>query len=132
MAVMTPASARVATRVGVRRALRPQPGTALLVALVAACTYAVFAHGGVGLPIQARLQIGIAFVSIGAAAGWLFSRTLSLRASTEAWIGVGLLLGCAVWCGVTLLWSVAPDETWSQVNRGIAYTLVAVLAIAVG
>ena len=132
MAVTTPASARVATRVGVRRARRPQPGTALLVALVAACTYAVFAHGGVGLPEEPRLQIGVALVSIGAAIGWLFSRTLSLRASTEAWIGVGLLFGFAVWCGVTLLWSVAPDDTWAQVNRGVAYTLVAVLAIAVG
>ena len=88
--------------------------------------------GASGCPRQPRLQIGIALVSIGAAIGWLFSRTLSLRASTEAWIGVGLLLGFAVWCGVTLLWSVAPDETWAQVNRGIAYTLVAVLAIAVG
>jgi hypothetical protein len=133
MAVTTPASARVATRVGVRaRSRRPKPGTALLVALVAACTYAVFAHGGVGLPVQARLEIGIAIVSIGAAIGWLFSRTLSLRASTEAWIGVGLLFGFAVWCGVTLLWSVAPDNTWAQANRGVAYALVVVLAIAVG
>jgi hypothetical protein len=133
MAVTTPVSARVATRVGVQaRSRRPKPGTALLVALVAACTYAVFAHGGVGLPEEPRLEIGIAVVSIGAAIGWLFSRTLSLRASTEAWIGVGLLFGFAVWCGVTLLWSVAPDNTWAQVNRGIAYTLVVVLAIAVG
>ncbi len=133
MAVTTPASARVAARVGVRaRSRRPQPGTALLVALVAACTYAVFAHGGVGLPEEPRLEIGIALVSIGAAIGWLFSRTLSLRAATEAWIGVGLLFGFAVWCGITLLWSVAPDSTWAQANRGVAYTLVAVLAIAVG
>ena len=37
MAVTTPASARVATRVGVRaRSRRPKPGTALLVALIAA------------------------------------------------------------------------------------------------
>ncbi|MEY2516158.1 MAG: hypothetical protein QOJ89_3516, partial [bacterium] len=133
MAVTTPVSARVATRVGVQaRSRRPKPGTALLVALVAACTYAVFAHGGVGPPIQARLEIGIAVVSIGAAIGWLFSRTLAVRASTEAWIGAGLLFGFAVWCGVTLLWSVAPDNTWAQVNRGIAYSLVVVLAIAVG
>jgi hypothetical protein len=132
MAVTTSASARVATRVGVRQARLPKPGTALLLALIAACTYAVFAHGGVGLPEEPRLQIGVALVSIGAAVGWLFSRTLSLRARTEAWIGVGLLLGFSVWCGVTLLWSVAPEETWRTVNRGIAYTLVVVLAIAVG
>jgi O-antigen ligase len=119
-------------RVGVRQARRPKPGTALLVALVAACTYAVFAHGGTGLPEEPRLQIGIAFVSIGAAIGWLFSRTLSLRARPEAWIGVGLLFGFAVWCGVTLLWSVAPDNTWAQVNRVVAYTLVVALAIAAG
>jgi len=134
MAVTTLAHARVAARAGVReaRTRRPKPGTALLYALVVACLYAVFAHGGVGLPEEPRLQIGIALVAIGAAIGWLFSRSLSLRAPIEAWIGVGLLLGFAVWSGVTLLWSVAPDQTWAEVNRAIAYTLVVVLAIAVG
>ncbi|MDX6676957.1 MAG: hypothetical protein QOE31_1009, partial [Solirubrobacteraceae bacterium] len=134
MAVTTPASARVATRVGVRqaRSRRPHPGTALVVALVVACTYAVFAHGAAGLPAEPRLQIGIALVSIGAAIGWLFSRTLAVRAPAEAWIGVGLLGGFALWCAITLLWSVAPDATWGAVNRAIAYTLVVVLAIAAG
>jgi len=134
MAVTTPASARVATSVGVRpaRSRIPRPGNALVVALVAACTYAVFAHGGVGLPIEARLQVGVALVAVGAATGWLFSRTLSLRAPAEAWIGVGLLAGFAVWCGITLLWSVAPDRTWAEINRSVAYVLVVVLAIAAG
>ena len=134
MAVTTPASARVATRVGVRqaRSRRPHPGTALVVALVAACTYAVFAHGAAGLPDEPRLQVGIALVCIGTAVGWLFSRTLSLRAPTEAWIGVGLLGGFALWCAISLLWSVAPDATWTGVNRALAYTLVVVLAIAAG
>ncbi|MDX6718799.1 MAG: hypothetical protein QOJ63_1053 [Solirubrobacteraceae bacterium] len=134
MAVTTPASARVATRVGVReaRSRAPRSGTALLAALVVACTYAVFAHGAVGLPVEPRLQVGIAVVSIGAAIGWLFSRTLSLRAPVAAWVGVGLLAGFALWCAVTLLWSVAPDRTWAEVNRGVAYTLVVVLAIAAG
>ncbi|MDX6680695.1 MAG: hypothetical protein QOG94_734 [Solirubrobacteraceae bacterium] len=134
MAVTTPASARVATRVGVRQARshRPHPGSALVVALVAACTYAVFAHGAAGLPHEPRLQVGIALVCVGAAVGRLFSRTLTLRAPTQAWIGVGLLAGFAVWCGITLLWSVAPDATWTAVNRSVAYTLVVVLAIAAG
>jgi hypothetical protein len=48
----------------------------------------------------------------------------------EVWIGVGLLAGFAIWCGVTLLWSVAPDRTWAHINRAVAYTLVIVLAIA--
>jgi O-antigen ligase len=134
MAVTTPVSARVATRVGVReaRGRRPHPGTTLVVALVVACMYAVFAHGAAGLPFEPRLQIGVALVSIGAAAGWLFSRSLSLRAPVEAWIGVGLLAGFVIWCAVTLLWSVAPDSSWASLNRGVAYTLVVVLAIAAG
>ena len=134
MAVMTPSSARVATRVGALAARRrtPHPGTALVFALVAACTYAVFAHGAVGVPAEPRLQAGIALVGVGAAVGWLFSRSLTLRAPVEAWIGVGLLAGFAIWCGITLLWSVAPDNSWAALNRGLAYTLVVVLAIGAG
>ncbi|MFP5363269.1 MAG: O-antigen ligase family protein [Thermoleophilia bacterium] len=131
MAVTTPASPRVATRVGVRPApLRtPRSGAALLAALVAVCAYAVFAHGAIGLPEEPRLQIGVALVAVGAAVGLLLTRTLSLRAPVEAWIGVGLLAGFGIWCGVSLLWSVAPERTWAHVNRAISYTLVVVLAM---
>ncbi|MDP8966992.1 MAG: O-antigen ligase family protein, partial [Actinomycetota bacterium] len=131
MAVTTPASSRVATRVGVRPALirTPRSGAALLAALIAVCAYAVFAHGAIGLPEEPRLQIGVALVAVGAAVGLLLTRTLSLRAPPEAWVGVGLLAGFAVWCGISLLWSVAPDRTWAHVNRAIAYTLVVVLAM---
>ena len=131
MAVTTPASPRVATRVGVRPALirTPRSGAALLAALVAVCAYAVFAHGAVGLPEEPRLQIGVALVAVGAAVGLLLTRTLSLRAPAEAWVGVGLLVGFAIWCGISLLWSVAPERTWAHVNRTISYALVIVLAM---
>ncbi len=133
MAVTTPASPRVAaTPVGARpvRTAPPRSGTVLAAALVAACSYAVFAHGAVGLPEEPRLQIGVAVIALFAAAGWLFSGSLQLRAPTLAWVGIGLLGAFAVWCGITLLWSVAPDRTWAYINRGVAYTLVVVLAIA--
>ncbi|HEV2785730.1 MAG TPA: O-antigen ligase family protein, partial [Solirubrobacteraceae bacterium] len=133
MAVTTPPSPpRVATRVGVRPALirTPRSGTALLAALVAACAYAVFAHGAIGLPEEPRLQIGIALIGVGAAVGLLLTRTLVVRAPVEAWIGVGLLVGFAVWCGISLVWSVAPERTWAHVNRAISYALVVVLAMA--
>ena len=134
MAVMTPASParpRVDTPVGVpaTRIRTPRSGVALLAALVAVCAYAVFAHGAVGLPEEPRMQIGVAFAGVGAAIGLLLTRTLSLRAPAEVWIAVGLLAGFAVWCGVTLLWSVAPERTWGHINRAVAYTLVLVLAL---
>lgn len=134
MAVTTPPSPRVAARVGVLPAAprTPRSGTALVLALVAACAYAVFAHGAVGLPEEPRLQIGIAAIAVVAAVGWLLSGTLRVRAPAIAWLGVALLAGFAVWCGVTMLWSVAPDNTWAHINRAFAYTLVVVLAIAAG
>jgi O-antigen ligase len=134
-AVTTPARPRVAaTPVGVRpvrvRTSPARSGGALAVALVAACAYAVFAHGAVGLPEEPRLQIAIALVAVFAASGWQFFGTLRLRAPAPVWVAVGLLGAFAVWCGVTLLWTVTPDRTWAYINRGVAYTLVVVLAIA--
>ncbi len=134
MAVTSPASPaapRVATQVGVpaTRVRTPRSGVALLAALVAVCAYAVFAHGAVGLPEEPRLQIGLALLGVGGAVGLLLTRTLSLRAPAEVWIGVGLLAGFAVWCGITLLWSVAPERTWAHINRAVAYTLIVVLAL---
>jgi O-antigen ligase len=133
MAVTTPAKPRVAaTPMGVPPVRRPntRSGSALVAALVAACAYAVFAHGASGLPEEPRLQIGIALVAVLASVGWLFSGTLRPRAPVIVWVGVGLLAAFAVWCGITLLWSVAPDRTWGYINRSVAYTLVVVLAIA--
>ena len=134
MAVTTPPSPRVATEVGgpPARLRAPRSGTALVYALVASCAYAVFAHGAIGLPEEPRLQIALALIAIVASVGWLLSGTLTLLAPTTAWVGVGLLALFAVWCGVTLLWSVTPDRTWAHVNRAFAYTLVVVLAIAAG
>ncbi|HUR84546.1 MAG TPA: O-antigen ligase family protein [Solirubrobacteraceae bacterium] len=97
---------------------------------MAACSYAVFAHGAVGLPEEPRFQIGVAVIAIFAAAAWLFSGALQLRAPVLVWVGAGLLGAFAVWCAMTLAWSVAPDRTWAYINRGVAYTLVVVLAIA--
>ncbi|CAN5577557.1 hypothetical protein BH20ACT17_BH20ACT17_19440 [soil metagenome] len=134
MAVTIPPSSRVATEVAVPAARHrtPRSGTALVFALVAACAYAVFADGAIGLPEEPRLQIGLGLIAIVAAVGWLLSGTLVLRAPATAWVGVGLLALFAAWCALTLLWSVTPDHTWAHVNRAFAYTLVVVLAIAAG
>jgi hypothetical protein len=41
-------------------------------------------------------------------------------------------LAFAVWGGITLLWSVAPNQTWLELNRDLAYVLVLALAIGAG
>src|SRR5919201_2354057 len=126
MAVLTPAAGPLAPPVAAE-APRPRAATALLVALIAATAYAAFADGAVGLPRESRLQVGIALVAAVAAAAWLWDGGLRLRAPAAAWTGIGLLVCFAVWTGISLAWSVAPDRTWEELNRAVAYLLVALL-----
>jgi hypothetical protein len=120
---------------------RVRPGTAstaartpvlLAGALLALVLYAAFSHGAVGSPAEARLQVVLAAVAAAAGAAWLWSGTLRLSAPRLALAGVGLLGAFAVWSGVTLLWSVAPDNTWSELNRALSYVIALVLAVALG
>ncbi len=104
---------------------------ALAVALLVACLYAAFAHGAVASADEERLQLGLAVVALAGAVAWS-RRRLSLRAPGRLWLAVGLLAAFAFWSGVTVLWSVAPDRTWTECNRVMTYVLVLVLAIAVG
>ena len=79
----------------------------------------------VGLPIEPRLQVGVGWSRSARPPVGCSRARCRCGAPAAAWIGVGLLVGFAVWCGITLLWSVAPDRTWAEINRGVAYVLVA-------
>jgi hypothetical protein len=81
---------------------------------------------------EERVQLAIAAIAGIAAAAWLWSGALRLRAPTIVWGGAALLAAFAFWSGLTLLWSVAPDQTWTECNRAITYAIVLCLAIAVG
>jgi hypothetical protein len=105
--------------------------SALCWALVIALLYAAFAHGAAQYPDETRFQIGLCAICVLALAGVLLG-PLRLTAPSVAWWGVGALVLFAAWSGVTLAWSVAPDRTWVEVNRAIAYVLVLGLGIAVG
>ena len=108
---------------------RPQAGVALLVALLAAAGYAAFAEGAVGQPEEGWLQVGVALVALVAAAGWLGTGRLTARPGPVAVAGLLLLAAYAAWSAVSLGWSVAPDRTWAEVNRGLTYALVAGVAL---
>jgi hypothetical protein len=121
-----PAGARASAR---RRRRRPAVASALLLALVGAAGYACFADGAVGLPQETRLQVAIAVLAAIAAAAWLGARRVRPAASPYALAGLVALLALAVWSGASLLWTVAPAETWREINRLIAYTLVVAVAL---
>jgi multisubunit Na+/H+ antiporter MnhC subunit len=110
----------------------PRAPLALAAALLAVCLYAACDHGAAAGGANERVQLALTVVSAMAAAAWLWSGRLTLRAPAIVWAGVALLVGFAVWSGITLAWSVAPDQTWSECNRAITYVLFLVLAIALG
>src|SRR5439155_19709956 len=67
----------------------------------------------------------------GAAAAWL-SRRARPTSSREGWWGVALLAAFGAWCALTMLWSVAPDDSWVEANRSLAYALAVLLALGAG
>lgn len=44
---------------------------------------------------------------------------------------LGLLTAFVCWNGVTMIWSIAPDRSWSYLNRGAVYLSFALLGLAV-
>ncbi|HWH43606.1 MAG TPA: O-antigen ligase family protein [Thermoleophilaceae bacterium] len=105
---------------------------ALCAALLVAVLYAATASGATALPAEARLQVVIAALAVAALAGLVFGRSLRAAAAPMAWAGLGLLAAYAAFAGLSLAWSVAPDLTWTHLNRALAYTLVAAMALVVG
>src|SRR3954469_16944458 len=130
-ATESPAAPRVqAAGPPVRSAPRPAgawPATAVLVSLLACCAYAAFAHGAIALGDEAWLQVALALVALAAVA-----LALVPRAAPAAWAAVPLLAAFAVWCGLSIAWSVTPDLSWQETNRAVAYALVVLLGLAVG
>jgi hypothetical protein len=114
-------------------ATQPRRGTILTLALIAACAYAAFAHGAVRIPDETWLQAGLIVVGLLSAAAWLSRRDgWAAAVPREAWLGVALLSAFGAWCALSMLWSVAPDDSWLEANRSLAYALAALLAIGLG
>lgn len=105
---------------------------AIAVGLLLVILYAAFDHGAVGLAVDTRIEIAIAALAAVAGAAWLWSGRIRFSAPPIALAGVALLAAFACWSGITVIWSVAADQTWIELNRAIAYVIVVCLAIAVG
>jgi O-Antigen ligase len=109
---------------------RSVAGPRLLVGLILACAYAAFAQGATSLPDETRLQVLVAALALAGVITWLGTAATRPLASRTALAGVVLLGAFAVWCGLSLFWTVAPADTWVELNRSIDYALVAALALA--
>jgi O-Antigen ligase len=101
-------------------------------ALLVLCGYAAFAGGATQSPAEPRLQVAICVVTVLAAGAWLWSGSLRLKAPRTAAWGAAALIAFAVWSGLSLEWSAAADNTWTEFNRTFAYVLMLGLAISFG
>lgn len=107
-------------------------GWALAVALLLVTGYAVFAHGAIDAPAEPRLQVATALVAAIAAAACLWMRNLRFALGRTPLVGLAALGLFALWSGVSLAWSVAPDLTWLELNRNVTYVIVLCLGVVLG
>jgi hypothetical protein len=92
---------------------------------LAACLSALFFANGLS---DAPL-VWIGAVALVGAAAALF---VAAPAGRAALVYLGCLWGLALWCGLTLLWSASPDQSWSFTNRTLVYAAFAVLGVLAG
>src|SRR3954454_21602731 len=104
----------------------------LALGLVAVIAYAAFADGAIALPMEARLQVRGAALALLALGALLFGRGVRASSTTAGWTGLALLVAFAAYGGLSLAWSIAPDGSWGELNRTLAYALVAAVGLVVG
>ena len=110
----------------------PAPAAVICSALLVIVLYAAFAHGGVTLATGTRIELAVAGVAALAGAAWLWRGAFHPVRPRLAMAGVLLLVAFAGWNGVTVLWSIAPDQSWIVLNRVISYVTVLSVALLLG
>lgn len=100
----------------------------LLAVLVAVAVYAAFAGGATAIPESSRVQVVLVALAAFSLAGVSLGR-LRADAPPMVWAGIGLLGSLAIWSGVSIEWSIAPDETWLAANNVAAYALACAIAV---
>jgi O-antigen ligase len=111
---------------------RPAGAAMLAGALAIVAAWAIFSHGATSQEDEAELQIALCALGLIALVGLLFSPRVRLRAPRPALAGLALLVLFAAWSGWSIDWSIAPEQSWVQLNRWAAYALAAGLALVIG
>jgi O-Antigen ligase len=110
------------------RAPRPGATTAATLAVAGVLCFATFlAGGGLNLAPMTTLELTLTL-----AAGALVAGTVVLgtRTRTRGLWPVGLLLAFTALTGLSVAWSVAPDASWQDAGRMLAYSGVFAAAVA--
>ena len=102
------------------------------VGILAVILYAAFAHGAVSRSDERGVEVAVAALAGIVAFGSLWLGTVRVSMARIAVAGVALLGGFAVWSAFSVLWSVAPDQSWIELNRVLTYVLAVCLGAAVG
>jgi tetratricopeptide (TPR) repeat protein len=50
----------------------------------------------------------------------------------SGWCALGLFTAFVLWNGLTIVWSIAPDRSWSYLNRGVVYLALVVIGLFAG
>jgi hypothetical protein len=129
MAVATPSRPSVASGAG---ELEPPAPRALLLAVMACLVFACFASGATDQPAEQWLQLSLAACAVVATGTWLYAGGIRFVAARSGLAGIALLVGFAAWAAISINWSVAPDRSWAEANRVLAFALTAVLGVFLG
>jgi tetratricopeptide (TPR) repeat protein len=80
-------------------------------------------------------SVGTALAALLVAGGWA-ALALAGRApmpqGRNAFVLVGLLLATAVWSGLSIAWSVAPDRSWDELDRTLVYLAFLIVGLLLG
>jgi tetratricopeptide (TPR) repeat protein len=106
------------------------PGYAgwLLIGVFAAIAYAAFADGAAAVPEESHVQLALAAAVLLAGIGVAVGELGAARAPL-AWAGTGSIAGFALYCALSVQWSLAPDLSWVAANRAAEYAALVVVVL---
>jgi tetratricopeptide (TPR) repeat protein len=90
-----------------------------------------FGGGSSDRPV-AWIGAGAILAAAGAGAAAVWGLLPAPRIGREGLACAGLATGFITWNGVTILWSSAPDRSWSYFNRGLAYLAFGIVGAFLG
>jgi hypothetical protein len=112
--------------------VRQAAGLPLLGAAGVLATVSLFFGGG--LSDERLFWIGMGALLV-ALVGWAaaLGGRIPLPAPAPAGAAfVCLLAGYVVWTGVSVVWSIVPDRSWDELNRGLVYAALAAIGVLAG